>query len=156
MTKEEAIKIFSAYLPYGLEVQVYFDDPDHNRIVTMCAIDTDEIYTYSNKPESWYISGRDEEYNMRGNYGALEIKPILWDLSYLTNPITHNGETFTMMDKLYKLRPFECTYQEMADHLSTLGIDEMNYWLYEQLVKHHFNVFNLPEDQYINKATLKQ
>lgn len=151
MTKEEQLKIYSAYLPYKLEVKVYFDDPDHSRIVTMCAIDTDEIYTYSRKPESWYISGRDEEHNMRGNYGILECMPILYDLSYLTKEIQHEGEVVVLAKKIFKRE-----WQDIAEYYVQCNqIMKLSYDDIQLLLKHHFNVFNLPEGEYINKATLK-
>ncbi|WP_312900208.1 hypothetical protein [Chryseobacterium taichungense] len=159
MNKEELIRFYSAYLPYKLEVKVYFDDPDHSRIVTMCAIDTDEIYTYMRHPESWYISGRDEKHNMRGNYGILECKPILYDLSYLTKEIEHEGSRFVPLHRILEEYYFDLSKMDEKYILSfkeSLIEVDMSYKTAQMLLSWHFNIFGLKENEFINKATLNK
>lgn len=73
-----------------------------------------------------------------GNNGLIfGVKPILYDLSWLTKPITHNGETFVPMDWLKENYIAEC-----------IGLNPAT-WSYraiEKLIEWRFDVFNLIAD----------
>lgn len=184
MTTQEQLKIYAAYLPHRLELQVYWDDPEHSRIVTMVAIDTDEIYTYSRGPESWYISGRDEKHNMRGNYGIRECKPILYDLSHLTKEIEHEGKKFQVIKEILN----QASVYDLTDCIFEINEDDENVYidaykngrlidalhydgnvfimnrddkyhppqleLHDILLKYHFNVFGIPAGDFIDKSKI--
>ena len=141
MTKEELLRVYSAYLPYRLHVQ---------------SQQTGTIYqlnTFSDM-RGQGVENRDIESVLNGNF-----KPLLWDLSYLTKEIEHDGEVFEPMDRMYK--EWDCEAE--VQFLSALSDDWASadeklqfapYSIMQKLLSWHFNVFNLPEDQFINKATL--
>ena len=151
MTKEEQLKIYSAYLPYKLQVINAYQN-----IYT--------IYGITNKM-----------YDNYGNVGLLttngwmdmddawENKPILYDMSYLTKEVEHEGERFMPVEKLMKMRSvdpnsFCCEKRKQKAIEALLNdmrlTDRISIDMYNKLLEWHFNVFNLPESEYINKATL--
>jgi hypothetical protein len=135
MNKEEQLKIYSAYLPYGLMIETRTDE---------------EI-----KTEGSYISkligidqyGLVDEFHNTWEY---EVRPILYDLSYLTKEIEHEGEIIILAEKIFKRE-----WQDIAEYYVRCNqIMKLSYDNIQLLLKHHFNVFNLPESEYINKATI--
>lgn len=80
-------------------------------------------------------------------------KPLLRSLDSLTKPITVKGynddKEFVPMDELMKIRPFSPSNEEMAEHISKQGIEEIPFWLAKILMSWHFNIFNLEETEYI-------
>ncbi|MGK6342893.1 hypothetical protein ACMGDK_11675 [Chryseobacterium sp. DT-3] len=144
MTKEEQLKIYAAYLPYGLLIETRTDE---------------EI-----KTEGSYISkligidqyGLLDEFHNTWEY---EVRPILYDLSYLTKEIEHEGERFVPIEELYRADEEQhyshCDLDDMKHFIRVLPTAQIPYCFIQKLLEWHFNVFNLPPDQFINKATLK-
>lgn len=81
-----------------------------------------------------------------------KLKPICHPLSDLTKPITHKGETFVPIEKLYTAWDFEpCKLvNEAIDDLKMLPrewsiLKHMPYMLILKLVEWHFNLMNESE-----------
>ena len=116
--KEITLKEWSAYLPYGLKFK------------TKRGLDT--LSTLSDE----LINCDFEEW-----YSLNKVKPILYDLSWLTREITHEGETFIPLYKLQKIdKAFILTFIE------TFGYEELKVEVFELLLEWHFNVFSLPDE----------
>lgn len=79
MTKEEQLKIYSAYLPYGLKICTSYGNGKWNNPKKLTGADIDRISTRSSN---------------------VQYKPILYDLSYLTKEIEHEGERFVPLKVL--------------------------------------------------------
>ncbi|MFP3835373.1 hypothetical protein [Chryseobacterium sp. SIMBA_028] len=202
MTNEDKLRIYAAYLPYGLKGRTIYniDDDELNEDCTLALRDG-----LNN------VVGIDDWLNRR----TYPIKPCLYDLSYLTKEIEHEGERFVPMIKLLELQEtnafsknpiiknanafnhdkvidckskiFKISPNEMTEHkvrylVETSNMGTLIYSLtydehfdrfyhydetrnmvlgvghqrqmFEKLYEWHFNVFNLPESEYINKATL--
>ena len=138
MTKEELIKVFSVYLPYNLNIQLPSNDSYPNKITKLSGI--------MNFGLLFLGSG--------GRFGFTErdidkVKPILYDLSFLTKEIEHEGVRINIQKQMRHL-DFEWL---IGNPKLASKLDQEDY---EILLKHHFNIFNLPEDQFINKATLNK
>lgn len=104
-----------------------------------------------------------------------EVKPILYDLSDLTKEIEHEGKKIIPIVELLKIkypnqkgRYSDTDYStegyakawftvDAAKEIMIRDFDLQNehYWIIQKLIELHFNVFSLTEDQFINKATLK-
>jgi hypothetical protein len=86
-----------------------------------------------------------------------EFTPVLYDLSYLTKPIEHEGEMFVPIKRIYEVNGWEWDDEEGND-IDEIGIcSDLNILTYataQLLLSWHFNIFSLPESEYINKATL--
>lgn len=137
MTPQEKLKILSAYLPYKLRfLELFFKEES-----TLFKIDFEEEI---------YSTISDDDYEVYSSDGY-DMKPILRDLSDLTKEIEHNGERFVPVEELNSIYSFDCSNEEMATHILKLEIDSMPYWLFEKLISWHFNVFSLPESEYIKK-----
>ena len=150
MNKDELLKIYSACLLYDLEVQ----HDINGKLGKVLGID-------ANKHELsvCFDSGIWQGVDVR------VLKPVFYDLSYLTKEIEHEGETFVPIEKLFGsalaisgytvFQDFQ--YKEFA-HLTYVkkGLKSFPFLFeqYQKLFEWHFNVFNLSESEYINKATL--
>lgn len=124
MTKEELLRVYSAYLPYD----VIIASPNNK----------------NGSRVSMELKGRhilDD-----GSLCNPLYKLVLYDLSYLTkdefNFIWEN-ETDT-----------ESLEQALSLDTESFLSCKFSYSFWTELFKNHFNVFNLPEGEYINKATL--
>ena len=116
--KEIILKEWSAYLPYGLKFK------------TKRGFDT--LSTLSDE----LINCDFEEW-----YSLNKVKPILYDLSWLTREITHEGETFIPLYKLQKIdKAFVLTFIE------TFGYEELKVEVFELLLEWRFNVFSIPDE----------
>lgn len=146
MNKEELIRIYSAYLPYELTIT----DVTNNQEFIL-------------EPEN--ISGvlNDAEH-------LNTLKPHLYDLSYLTKEIEHEGR------KIVPVEYFEITddsdsypiehdhgnfklikdLESIAKNNSYHDIQFLPFETVQRLISFHINVFGLKEDQFINKATLNK
>ncbi|ROI05475.1 hypothetical protein EGI16_03555 [Chryseobacterium sp. G0240] len=131
MNKEELLKIYSAYLPYGLKIG--FDGEDHEHSFVGLELSNEGVMLIS----------------PYGDFGRADIekcKPILYDLSYLTrdefNFIWENEVDTDSLEQAISLD---------AESFLTC---KFSYSFWTELFKNHFNVFQLPEGEYINKATL--
>ncbi|HEX8575776.1 MAG TPA: hypothetical protein VF677_05740 [Flavobacterium sp.] len=128
-TKEELFRIYSAYLPYDLEVELKRDSfPKRTGIAKLTPALLSSI-----------------------NYGVTTIKPLLYPLSMLTKPIEHNGDKFVPIEKINEMAESVTCY--------SLGfyddyIKHLPYWIIEKLLEWHFNVFGLDESLFIDKSTI--
>ncbi|ASK29705.1 hypothetical protein CEY12_06125 [Chryseobacterium sp. T16E-39] len=142
-TKEEQLKIYSAYLPYGLNFQITIGWD--NSVIKL-----DSINCY---PSERLIL------NNNPYYEAKKVKPILYPLDMLTQEIEHEGEKFIPLRKVLEEYHFDLTKMDEKYILSfkeALFEVDMSYKTAQMLLSWHFNIFQLPEDLYINKATLNQ
>ncbi|AZA91143.1 Uncharacterised protein [Chryseobacterium nakagawai] len=163
MTKEELLKIYSAYIPYGLE---FISSKDNERHLLT------DVKTVSDYP-LWASTEWNEEtlkyepeINLKPSGGIgngfkiEEVKPILYDLSYLTKEIEHEGETFVPTERLMNYASNFGVNRGVFEHMlssileGNTCITELPYYLIIKLLEWHLNIFQLPEDQFINKATL--
>jgi hypothetical protein len=99
---------------------------------------------------------------------SFDWRPILYDLSCLTKPI--EGGVYLINEKADVISKDQGFSIIQNDDMIILDFDEeyvfhtismknmmrQPYEIIQILLKHHFNVFNLPESEYINKATLTQ
>ena len=97
---------------------------------------------------------------------SFDWKPILYDLSYLTKPI--EGGVYVIneiADVISKDQSFSIIQsddaiildfdEEYVFHIISMkNMMRQPYEIIQILLKYHFNVFDIPEDQFINKATL--
>ena len=121
--KEITLKEWSAYLPYGLKLW-YEDNKDIYPLVV------------SNNTVS-----------IRGGFNindvkSYNLKPILYDLSWLTREIEFGGEKFIPNhDPLFKyFIPYEL--EEFKNSIPY----SLSFEQYEKLLEWKFNVFNLPDE----------
>ena len=160
----EKLKIYSAYLPYGLKLQ-YFDDEReilHNDC-KMVEFREDEMT----------IANNEYQYDVK----FYDVKPILFSLEDLTKEITINGETFVPIVELaneftddsfndYYLDKFFKTEIVLREKYSRyyfkiqfkndkiVGFDNNDteppqFDIFQKLLEWKFNIFNLPETEYI-------
>ncbi|WP_137906081.1 hypothetical protein [Chryseobacterium sp. 2VB] len=146
MNKDELLKIYSAYLPYDL----LFIEGVTNAIYRLKTINkrTDGFVRVEFSNSKIAISDFIEDED--GN--KMNFKPIIYDLSYLTKEIEYKGKMIIPMNHFI----FKST-QEAFEGLPEFNEHLVNYIKYDdvkQLLEWHFNVFGLPESEYINKATL--
>lgn len=111
------LKHLVGYLPYGAKIE-----------------------DYEPKFTIFELKGHNIEYCIKYN-----LKPILRPLSDLTKDIEVNGEKFVPIESLYYLKPFECSYLEMQEHIIGLDIEETPYWLVQKLYEWHFDLHSLIE-----------
>ncbi len=140
----EKLKIYSAYLPYGLKLQ-YFDDEReilHNDC-KMVEFREDEMT----------IANNEYQYDVK----FYDVKPILFSLEDLTKEITINGETFVPFDELIKIKNVRLRVEKYENgdkkllNINTFSFSlfDFEYKIIEKLLEWKFNVFNLPEIEYI-------
>ena len=166
----EKLKIYSAYLPYGLKLQ-YFDD-EREILHNDCKI-------VEFREDEMTIANNEYQYDVKFD----DVKPILFSLEDLTKEITINGETFVPIIELAEiagLKPFKGEYRmeflndERAAFVECkcfehYGVKQRfayyndfgfratldgykpykQFELFEKLLEWKFNVFNLPEIEYI-------
>lgn len=134
----EQLKIehLSAYLPYGLKME-FLNYPMGRHFRTL-QLDC----------------GHDFNVYLQNNW----IRPLLRPLSDLTKEIEHNGERFVPIERLACLYDFELSdryfIRMYIDGGYTTSLLELPYILVQKLLEWHFNVFNLPEDLYVDINTL--
>lgn len=174
-TKEELLKIYSAYLPYKLKIET-----ESKSTYTMLT-----VYPQSPGKTIGLMT-------VEGLYSADYVKPILYSMEMLTQEIEHNGERFIPLVKLAKIQypnvdfiidnicigrlnagglisfeiddelPFykeyhhnvfmQFTSEDYDDmHLGNMKPSELR----EKLIEWKLNIFGLSESEYIKKETLK-
>lgn len=107
MNKEEQLKIYSAYLPFKLEVglsdegKYNLDSEYPNEHAHKTGVITE--FTISNGEFGYGEFKVSEKYYFSFNELS-EVKPVLYDLSYLTKEIEHEGDRFVPMIKLMELQ----------------------------------------------------
>lgn len=152
MTKEEQLKIYSAYLPYDLS----FENTVTHSIYRLKTINkrTDGFVRmeFSNAKISISDFIEDEDGN------KMNFKPILYPLEYLTKEIEHEGKTITPIEEIAKdLEMNAAEYMFLTANVGSQEFDWLRtatYPVVQKMLEYHLNVFSLPEDHFINKATL--
>ncbi|SHH90183.1 hypothetical protein SAMN05421866_4205 [Chryseobacterium oranimense] len=139
MTKEEQLKIYSAYLPYGLELQHKYEKAKH---------EGESVLRSWVKP----LEPLDLGCLFPHRKDSFDWKPILYDLSYLSKEIEHEGVKVIPIDYISLSKAN--SQRIMRRYANGQSLDVLEQWQFERLLQLHLNVFNLPEDQFINKATL--
>lgn len=158
------IEYLSLYLPYDLQLLEnceHWFDPIPDRVVTMTGLlDTDLKLPqqYDNEPiECFHISYRVDE-KTTGNDYSKYFKPLLYPLSILTEEIEHEGERFVPLEKLYgfmKGHDYDLGYEGFVTVLTNIKTDHQPMILLLEMVKYHFDVFNLiQEGKAIDKSKL--
>ena len=124
--KEITLKEWSAYLPYGLICEV--KDQGRIEIDTLFGVYDNKGLVFHNIVES--------------HQGFESVKPILYDLSWLTREIEFGGEKFIPNhDPLFKyFIPYEL--EEFKNSIPY----SLSFEQYEKLLEWKFNVFNLPDE----------
>ena len=151
--KEITLKEWSAYLPYGLKGELQFDKSENfelqdwaidlskfkkGAIWKLCGYADTDLHIPLGDGEFYGWLWRNEYTYVNFHSG---IKPILYDLSWLTREITHEGETFIPLYKLQKIdKAFVLTFIE------TFGYEELKVEVFELLLEWRFNVFSLPDE----------
>lgn len=140
MTKEQLLKIYSAYLPYKVNLM--------------------------NKYGNWHNTTMHKSISI---YDGIEnYKLVLYSMDMLTKEITHNGETFVPIE-IFEIGddsgsyPIEYNHgniglikdlESIAKHSSYHDIQFLPFEIVQRLISWHFNVFNLPDTDYIKKESL--
>lgn len=173
MTKEEQLKIYSAYFPYKLEMQHIDTDWAEDREMTVILTGVFEDCLTFNQASDYYY-----------NDDQIVIKPVLYPLEYLTKEIEHDGKMITPIVELAKIGTGEKECGVTNGNLGTCYVNAKNekkgffiyhpkgyfIWqvgknaeplivknqleLFQKLLEWHFNIFQLPESDYINKSIL--
>ncbi|MGK6342813.1 hypothetical protein ACMGDK_11275 [Chryseobacterium sp. DT-3] len=167
MTKEEQLKIYAAYLPYDLKVCTSYNlGTSWNKPKKLLGADIDRFRTnVKYKPILYDLSHLTKEIehegkkiipivelykkaNSKANYGALTSGVERTDKGQ-----SYNFHVFEDGKHVFKFSTYTNGYGTFfLDNLMIINA----YSLYQELLKLHFNFFNIPPDQFINKATLKQ
>lgn len=143
------LKIHSAYLPYGLKFSSSMDKPFED-------YGLQSIWTLDgiNKLFGDYCLLTKENNDA---YAINSCKPILFSLEDLTKEITINGETFVPCVKLNEILYVRLVLAELTngdirlfnEKTQTSNFLGFEYGLVQKLLEWKFNVFNLPEIEYI-------
>lgn len=132
MNKDELLKIYSACLPYKTPITLASEEYNYDGLTTILS----------------------PHYLLDWQRNKCKISLHLWDLSYLTKEIEHEGKKITPIVEI--MNDGDDIFEDMLIRLAA-GLskpDRLPYRIFIKLLSYHFNVFNLPEDQFINKATL--
>ena len=140
--KEITLKEWSAYLPYGLICEV----KDQG------GIETDTLFGVYDSKELLF-------HNIVEFYQGFEsVKPILYDLSWLTREITHKGESFIPIEKFeigdddsgieYDHGNIKLIkdLESISKYNSYHDIQFLPFEVVQRLIEWHFNVFSLPDE----------
>lgn len=145
-------EILHAYAPYELMVSVRTRHDKEERIGRVCEITDrsnhgdwikvwfDDVYTFINTNTFETGSSNCHYFFIRQDI----IKPILRPLSELKGKHHHLGLLDTDYAKL-------ANYLYDANFSLPL-LDVISYNATRELLKHHYNVFNLPEGEYVKKV----
>lgn len=176
-TKEELLKIYSAYLPYDLKLQHNFEKAKHRGETTL---------------RSWIkpLEPLDLGCLFPDRTDTFYWKPILYSMDMLTKEIEHKGERFIPIEKLFDIetglewsksghiksdkgkdeywvrqkeegRSFYFGYNAENNYFYKIDSEncKQSVWkqleMFQKLFELHFNVFGLDESEYIKKESLK-
>ena len=137
----DKLKIYSAYLPF--EVKVSYNSIDYIGVLK-------SIDTFRNQV-SFFSKHLFEQIEIE------DVKPILFSLEDLTKEITIGGETFVPFDELIKIKNVRLRVEKYENgdkkllNINTFSFSlfDFEYKIIEKLLEWKFNVFNLPEIEYI-------
>lgn len=170
MSKEELLRIYSAYLPYDVQYTTESFPDEYHHIVGL-----DKTHLGN---ERFFVSRPN---NITYAVGLKQLKPVFYSMDMLTQPIKHKGKTVTpiieLLDQasLYDLSDceFEINIEDEEIYIDAYNggrlVDAMFYNgnifkmngntkyyppqidLNELMLELHLNVFNLPDSAYIKK-----
>ena len=150
------LKHLAPYLPYGLKaisscelkMQTSIDDFEIQESKGTVIL----IELLSDKFCQFEVCSENSLYTSWFNYEVMDsLKPILRPLSDLTKEIEHNSEKFVPTERFYELIDNIDLLDNMFEDIYSKN--EILHWPYnviEKLLEWHFNVFNFPENLYIN------
>lgn len=154
-TKEELLKIYSAYLPYELKGKR--TDGAKGDYILRAVYDDGSII--------W-------KYDGFGNSTQIGVLPVLYSMDMLTKEIEHKGERFIPILKWcdipdtieligvgYEKKNYYAKFgfeAEIVTYKIPSDIDSMNYYTVNKLLEWHFNVFGLDESEYIKKEIINE
>ena len=128
----EKLKIYSAYLPYGLKLK-YFDD-EREILHNDCKI-------VEFREDEMTIANNEYQYDVKFD----DVKPIMFSLEDLTKEIAVNGKIFVPIE----YHAFKHNKEHLIDFQNNFAhYKSVKYGIIEKLLEWKFNVFNLPEDKY--------
>lgn len=133
MTKDEQLKIYAAYLPYKLKGK-RADGGKGDYILRAIYDDGSVIWKYDGF----------------GNSTQIGVKPILYDLSWLTKEELYKAGFTDHVDWLTNEREALISRYGIEKYLSKTPFGHIQYLLSE-----HYNVFGIPAGEFIDKSTLK-
>lgn len=146
MTEQRKLELTLAdQLPWGLKVKIAKDN-----------LFNDEIFVVDSIARGGSINCTVDDIDGWDTFHIDDFKPILFDLSSLTEPITVNGETFVpleYLEKNYLAENWErmiknlIEYERWINHCPLLFIELLDKW--------HFNRRGLSPDQFINVKDLE-
>lgn len=145
-TTKELLKIYSAYLPYELNIltPIWSVDRQENTIQELHSVTKNDLRIQVEKDgffNCWFET----------------CKPLLYSMDMLTKEIEHKGERFIPCDKL-ALSRIDCKLTFESDDSLLYGniikISKLSYEIVQKLLEWHFNVFGLDESEYIKKENL--
>lgn len=131
-TKEELLKIYSAYLPYELKT-------DKGLLWAICK----DFLVKTKLNDGEIVKGEIDK-----------LKPILYSMDMLTKEIEHKGERFVPSLEIAKQTITGGNYNWYAVKKENLRY--LNYEVIDKLLEWHFNVFGLDESEYIKKESLNR
>lgn len=151
MTNEELLKIYSQYLPYGLNCKFDFPLDENINSVQMTLLGIEKSF----EEDIWV--------GLFGEFGEIELnkfKPILRPLSDLTKEIEHKGERFVPMEKLaetFSMNTVEYNFiRENIGNFDFIIFNSLRYIVAQKLLEYHFDIFGLLDKNLaINKNDLK-
>lgn len=138
-TKEELLKIYSAYLPYELKGKR--TDGAKGDYILRAVYDDGSII--------W-------KYDGFGNSTQIGVLPVLYSMDMLTKEIEHKSERFIPLHKILEEYCFDLSKmddEEILSYAESLIEIDMTVTTYNLLLEWNFNVFNLDESEYIKKET---
>lgn len=121
-TKEELLKIYSAYLPYQLKCEYDFESiitkHSEKRIGKLLGLREQPFHSVAilvdNKPNN-------PDYIKHS-----KVKPILYSIEFLTKEIEHNGEVFIPIERLFDI---ETGINWSASDYIKSGKGQKGYWV---------------------------
>ena len=132
----DKLKIYSAYLPYELKCEV-INSGKEKEIGTLMGVYDDGSCVFGDIVES--------------SKGFESVKPILFSLEDLSKEmkIQHlsNFPSFKPIEYISVSK--QQSQRIMRRAANNQSLDCLEYWQFERLLELRFNVFNLPETEYI-------
>ena len=130
----EKQKVFSAYLPFELKCEV-INSGKEKEIGTLIGVYNDGSCVFGDIIES--------------SHGFESVKPILFSLEDLTKPITIGVEKINVIKEIMHYYPHDYLIIKSFSSLDFVDFHSISYKLFQKLRELKFNVFNLPEDEYV-------
>lgn len=141
---ENKLKILSAHLPYNTKVK-----NNCGQIRELAMVDAENNCIASTETNGM-IPIDSSHVNGSG------FKPILFPLEDLTKPITIGGKTFKVEDEIFAMcnvglssNAKKYWKENFIENIKNTPYTQLSYEVVQKLLEWKFNVFNLPEDEYV-------